>query len=171
MNQYLENMNNLYNKTEGLMDDNLLIIDTNLINLNSSFWIYFLVNYKKYKTNIIIIIDKIMYYNIDKLRKYVNVVHVIQQLYKNDDFLNIFYNTFINKYLYIQNNKEQFMNKYYSKSTNCLLDVLIYNNDENVYFVYRINNKINKYIFNTYKIYNEENVYKNKCNLSDILKN
>ena len=85
MKDYLENIQTIYKKNNGTMDNSLLIIDSNLIDLNTEQWDEILENYQIYKINIVIILDKIMDYNIKKLNKYVNTVYILKQIDYNNN--------------------------------------------------------------------------------------
>jgi len=162
LNNYFENIFKLYNKTNGNIDNNLLIIDTNEIDLNSYLWVYFLDFHKRYKTDVILIMDKINEKNMDKLKMYVDILYILKSNY-NNHFNNI-YNTFFKYMLNIEEFRE-----IYKTATDKIMNVLCVEFNENKYYVHKINLDIPRYIFNTYKIYDEQKLYKQRCIVSDII--
>jgi hypothetical protein len=165
METYLKNLNRIYTKCNGDIDDNLLIVDSNLIDLTSECWKELLENYQIYKTNIIIILDKIMDYNINKLGEYVDTIFILKHVFNRYEYLERIYTTFfINTY-----HKEQFIETYI-RCTDKLPDVMIANLKTNNVYRYQINLTLPTIVFNTYKIYESKTIYKQICSISDIIK-
>jgi hypothetical protein len=162
--EYINNIEKVYKKNNGDIDYNLLIVDTNLIDLNTESWEYIFENYKIYKTNIIIIIDKIMEYNIERLSKYIDLIYILKQTYNAYDNLKNLYKTFFEKIC----DEKRFLN-IYTENTIHLLNVLITDIKNNNFYSYIIKTSIPEYIFNTYKIYDEKKIYKDRCKVSDII--
>ena len=97
LNEYLNNMNVLYKdcyENNKEIENNLLIIDTQNLNLNTPFWIYFLENHKLYKTTIIFVMNEIMYTNIEKIKKYSDDVYMIKTVYNKFNYVCKVYETF-----------------------------------------------------------------------------
>jgi hypothetical protein len=163
MEDYLENIETIYKKSNGIMDTSLLLIDSNLIDLNTEQWDYILENYQIYKINIVILMDKIMDYNIDKLNKYVNVVYILKQLYYNYDLIINVYKTFFKNY-----DKKKFIDSYI-ECTKTLYDIMIANLNLNSIFKYKIDMTLPRFNFNTYKIYEQNKIYRKRCIISDII--
>lgn len=163
MEEYLDNIQKIYKKSNGNMDYSLLIIDSNLIDLNIEQWSELLENYQIYKINIIIIIDKIMDYNMKKLNKYVNSIYVLKNAYYNHESVIKLYKTFF-KY----QDKEKFVDTYL-ECTNTIYDTMIVNLTSNTIFKYKIDITLPRFNFNTYKIYEQNKVYRNRCIVSDII--
>ena len=163
MKDYLENIQTIYKKNNGTMDNSLLIIDSNLIDLNTEQWDEILENYQIYKINIVIILDKIMDYNIKKLNKYVNTVYILKQIDYNYDLIIKLYKTFFKKY-----DRENFIDSYI-ECTHTIYDIMIANLNSNRIFKYKINTSLPRFIFNTYKIYEQNKIYKKRCIVSDII--
>lgn len=161
---YLHNMNELYIKTRGNIDHNILLIDTKDLDLNSPFWSFFLVHHKRYNTDIIIIQEKAILRNVSKLHKYVNVLHVLNNMEHKSSFINEIYTIFY-KDLY---HKEHF-SEMYNNSIKYPLDTMISELDNNSHYLYQINLNLPHFVFNTYKIYNENNIYRQRCIVSDII--
>ena len=153
----------IYKKNNGTMDNSLLIIDSNLIDLNTEQWDEILENYQIYKINIVIILDKIMDYNIKKLNKYVNTVYILKQIDYNYDLIIKLYKTFFKKY-----DRENFIDSYI-ECTHTIYDIMIANLNSNRIFKYKINTSLPRFIFNTYKIYEQNKIYKKRCIVSDII--
>ena len=163
MEDYLENIQTIYKKSNGIMENNLLIIDSNLIDLNTEQWDEILENYQIYKINIVIILDKIMDYNIEKLNKYVNTVYILKQVDYNYDLIIKLYKTFFKKY-----DKENFVDSYI-ECTQTIYDIMIANLNSNTIFKYKIETTLPRFNFNTYKIYEQNKIYKKRCTVSDII--
>lgn len=163
MEEYLDNIQKIYKKSNGNMDYSLLIIDSNLIDLNTEQWNELLENYQIYKINIILIIDKIMDYNMKKLNKYVNSIYILKNAYHNHDSVIKLYKTFFK-----EQDKENFVETYI-ECTNTIYDIMIVNLTSNAIFKYKINTTLPKFNFNTYKIYEQNKVYRNRCLVSDII--
>lgn len=163
MEDYLENIQTIYKKSNGIMENNLLIIDSNLIDLNTEQWDEILENYQIYKINIVIILDKIMDYNIEKLNKYVNTVYILKQVDYNYDLIIKLYKTFFKKY-----DKENFVDSYI-ECTQTIYDIMIANLNSNTIFKYKIETTLPRINFNTYKIYEQNKIYKKRCTVSDII--
>ena len=164
MEDYIDNLISVYKKQNGEIDRNILIVDSNLIDLNSKSWEHLLDKYQIYKTDIIIVIDKIMEYNIEKLNKYVNVLHLIRQVYYRYNYIDNIYKTFFVKKF----DKDMFVNIYEEHTSN-MLYVMMCDLDKHNYYRYIINTECKLKIFNTYKIYDQKNIYKQRCVLSDII--
>lgn len=164
MNIYVDNLIKMYKKYNGDIENNLLIIDTNLIDLNIKSWEHLLETYKIYKTDIIIIIDKIMDSNIKQLCKYVNVLHLLKQTFINYNYIDKVYETFFQNIF----EKETFKEIYCECSKN-FLNVMICDLDNIVITKYEINLTLPLSIFNTYKMYDQNKIYKQRCVLSDII--
>ena len=163
MEEYLGNIETIYKKSNGNMDTSLLIIDSNLIDLNTEQWDNILENYQIYKINIVILMDKIMDYNMEKLNKYVNTVYILKQMYYNYDLINNLYKTFFKNY-----DKEKFLDSYI-ECTKTLYDIMIVNLNLNTIFKYKIDMTMPRFNFNTYKIYEQNKIYRKRCILSDII--
>ena len=163
MEEYLGNIETIYKKSNGNMDTSLLIIDSNLIDLNTEQWDNILENYQIYKINIVILMDKIMDYNMKKLNKYVNTVYILKQVDYNYDLIIKLYKTFFKKY-----DKENFVDSYI-ECTQTLYDIMIANLNSNTIFKYKIDMTIPRFNFNTYKIYEQNKIYRKRCILSDII--
>jgi hypothetical protein len=163
MEDYLENIQTIYKKSNGIMENNLLIIDSNLIDLNTEQWDEILENYQIYKINIVIILDKIMDYNIEKLNKYVNTVYILKQVDYNYDLIIKLYKTFFKKY-----DKENFVDSYI-ECTQTIYDIMIANLNSNTIFKYKIETTLPRINFNTYKIYEQNKIYIKRCKVSDII--
>ena len=146
------------------MDSNILIVDSNMIDLNTECWEHILENYQIYKINIIIILDKIMDYNMKKLNEYANVVFVMKHIFNKYEYLERLYSTFF-KYDY---DKDEFIDAYV-KCTDNLSDIMIYNKIRNDICRYTINLTLPKVVFYTYKIYEQKKIYKQRCVISDII--
>ena len=164
MNVYLENLIKIYKKYNGNMENNLLIIDTNLIDLNTKSWKYLLENYKIYKTDIIITIDKLMDCNIKQLGKYVNILHLLKQTFINYNYIDKVYETFFETFF----QKETFKQMYCECTAN-FLNIMICDLDNITISKYEINLTLPLCIFNTYKMYDQNKIYKQRCVLSDII--
>ena len=164
MDNYLKNLQNIYKKCNGIMDSNILIVDSNMIDLNTECWEHILENYQIYKINIIIILDKIMDYNMKKLNEYTNVVFVMKHVFNKYEYLERLYSTFF-KYDY---DKDEFIDAYV-KCTDNLSDIMIYNKIRNDICRYTINLSLPKVVFYTYKIYEQNKIYKQRCVISDII--
>jgi hypothetical protein len=145
------------------MENNLLIIDSNLIDLNTEQWDEILENYQIYKINIVIILDKIMNCNMEKLNKYVNTVYILKQVDYNYDLIIKLYKTFFKKY-----DKENFVDSYI-ECTQTIYDIMIANLNSNTIFKYKIETTLPPFNFNTYKIYEQNKIYKKRCTVSDII--
>ena len=163
--EYIDNIEKIYIKNNGEIDYNILIIDTNLIDLNTESWEYIFENHKIYRTNIIIIIDKIMEYNIEKLSKYIDSIYILKQTYNKYNYLKNLYRTFFEKNC----DEKRFLN-IYTENTIHLLNVLIVDLKTMNLYSYIIKNLVPEYTFNTYKIYDQDKLYKNRCKVSDIIK-
>ena len=76
------------------VENNLLIVDTKHLDLNTKDWIFFLENHKAYKTTIIFVFDKINISNIDLLKKYTDYVYILKPklttINNNLNFINIY---------------------------------------------------------------------------------
>lgn len=164
MDTYLNNLIKIYKKCNGDIEKNLLIIDTNLIDLNTKTWKYLLENHKIYKTDIIITIDKIMDYNIQQLRKYVNILHLLKQTFINYNYINKVYEIFFQDIF----EKETFK-EIYCECTKNFLNIMICDLDNIMISNYEINLTLPLSIFNTYKMYDQNKIYKQRCILSDII--
>ena len=161
---YLKNIHNMYECCNGNIDDNLLIVDSNLIDLTSEYWEYILENHEMYKINIIIILDKIMDYNIENLSKYVDIVFVLKgKSNQCEDLENLYTTFFINIY-----NKEKFMNLYNNCTDNLSNTMIVYLNTHDIYKC-EIDVSFPKFTFNTYQIYEQKNIYEQRCGISDII--
>jgi hypothetical protein len=145
------------------MENNLLIIDSNLIDLNTEQWDEILENYQIYKINIVIILDKIMNCNMEKLNKYVNTVYILKQVDYNYDLIIKLYKTFFKKY-----DKENFVDSYI-ECTQTIYDIMIANLNSNTIFKYKIDMTLPPFNFNTYKIYEQNKIYRKRCTVSDII--
>lgn len=163
MKSYLENIEKLYETTNGNMDYSLLIVDSNNIDLNTETWKYILENNKIYKITIVLLMDKITEYNINQLEKYANSVYVLKQIFKSEDYLDNLYKTFFKKY-----DKEIFQDLYLHCTIN-LNNIMIYNLYTDMFYKYKINKILPKITFDTYKIYEQSKIYKQRCIISDII--
>jgi hypothetical protein len=187
LNDYLNNMNNIYLLEDGNIKKNILIVDSNHIDLNTNFWKYFLENHKKYNTTIFIVLDKINNRNIKNIKKYVNNTYIVN--YKNNNFKYIYkiYKTFfkdIEKINYESDDEDLSQNdkstcdldlkyiKYMCNNLNDNMDIIYINknlnNDVKIYKGY-INIDVPLYNFDTYKIYDENKIYNKRCTLKDII--
>lgn len=161
--EYLNNITRLYVNKNGKIDDNLLIVHSDIINLNTKSWDYLLNYHHMFKTHIIIIIDHAMDYNINKLNKYVNVLYILKNKENEDKYIEEVYNIFFTKM------HKHILKNIYNESTKNELGVLISELNENLFYKYKINIELPEYTFDTYKIYEENKIYKQRCNLSDII--
>jgi hypothetical protein len=183
LNDYLNNMNNIYFSTNGKIDNNILLVDSNKIDLNTKFWKFFLENHKNYNTTIFIVTDKINNIDIDNIKKYVNNTYIVK--YITDDFENMYkiYETFFKdniEDLDFNNVKCNNCDDFYLNykfiqfiCDNLKLDTDIicinkYLNDIKIYKG-KIDINIPCYNFNTYKIYDEYKIFKERCTLRDII--
>jgi hypothetical protein len=157
-------MNNIYFSTNGKVDNNILLVDSNKIDLNTEFWNFFLENHKNYNTTIFIVTDKINKINIKNIKKYVNNTYIVK--YITEDLKNIYkiYKTFF---------KDNIEDLEFDKiiCNECDLDVICINKYLNNIKIYKgiINVNILYYNFNTYKIYDEFKLFKERCTLRDII--
>jgi len=170
MENYLKNIQCIYEKSNGKIDRNILIVDSNTIDFNSKSWKYILENYRMYKMNIIIILDKILEINIDILKEYVNMIYIVKQIINEYEHLDKIYQLFCKE----KYDKETFICTYI-KCTDIILDTMLIHlntNDKylgNSIFKYKIDITLPKMVFNTYKMYEQNKIYKQRCILSDII--
>lgn len=179
---YLENLKNMYKNTviykdnvpSSEMEKNLLIIDTYYLNLNTTDWLYFLENNKKYNTTILFVIDKINQSNVELLKKYTDYVYILKPetngksdtRYVNE-FIKRCYNTFGKTIEY-----EIFIDFYnQSVNKNNMLFIMNKNDKEMDSFYNQVfYREIQDYFFNTKEMYNYKDKYSNICKIKDILK-
>jgi hypothetical protein len=180
LNDYLNNMNNIYFSTNGKVDNNILLVDSNKIDLNTEFWNFFLENHKNYNTTIFIVTDKINKINIKNIKKYVNNTYIVK--YITEDLKNIYkiYKTFFkdniedlefDKIICNECDLDVKCIKFICENLKYNIDVICINKYLNNIKIYKgiINLNIPYYNFNTYKIYDEFKLFKERCTLRDII--
>lgn len=161
--KYIENVERMYLE-KGEIDKNILIVDTNEIDLTSDNWRYILNNYKHFKTTIIIIFDEIKEINSKIIRNYTDITYIFKPL-DEKEYLKKIYETF-GKY---KINYEMF-NSYY-KEYICENYIFAITNKEQIYHKLYIKELYTpKYIINTPNIYDVNVTNREICRISDILK-
>lgn len=161
--EYLNNLTKIYVNKNGKIDDNLLIVHSNIINLNTKNWEYLLKYHNMFKIHIIIVIDNIIEHNMTNLNKYVNVLYLLKNKENEINYINEVYNTFFKKI------SKNILVNIYNEVTKSELGVLVSELNENLFYKYKININIPEYTFETYKMYEQNKIYKQRCNLSDII--
>lgn len=161
--EYLNNLTKIYVNKNGKIDDNLLIIHSNMINLNTKNWEYLLKHHNMFKTTIIIVIDEIAEYNMTILNKYVNVLYLLKNKENEVNYINEAYSTFFKKI------SKSILINIYNEVTKNELCALVSELNENLFYKYKININLPEYTFETYKMYDQNKIYKHRCNLSDII--
>jgi hypothetical protein len=191
--------NYLKNLKRQIVENNLLIVDTKHLNLNTKDWIFFLENHKLYKTTIIFVFDNINISNINLLKKHTDYVYILKPtlttINNNCNFINIDSNIEIDyEQSFSANTKNikyesEFIKRCYDTFGKTLkYDIFVdfYNrstNDDNMLFSLNKHDKIlesfysqmfcreiEDYYFDTVKIYNEKEKYYNVCKIrGDIL--
>lgn len=175
LSEYLNNMNQLYlkhlkklksvkNEENSEIENNLLIIDSDKLDLNTPFWNYFLDNHKMYKTTIIIVSNEINYINTDKIKKYVDEVYMIKTVYNKYKYICKVYETFFKDKVTIS-----MFDKLYDISLRDYLDILHFDVKTDMYSNKMINTDIPRYFFETSKIYNDDEKYSNRTTIRDII--
>jgi hypothetical protein len=183
LNDYLNNMNNIYFSTNEKIDNNILIVDSNKIYLNTDFWKFFLENYKNYNTTIFIVTDKINNINIDNIKKYVDNTYIVR--YTDDNFKNMYkiYKTFFQDNIEYLNCSEEICKdcdkydldvkyiKIICENLTFNIDVICINKYLNNIKIYKgiITTNTPLYNFNTYKIYDEYKKINERCTLRNII--
>lgn len=158
-------------------EENLLIVDTEYLNLNTNEWLFFLENHKKYKTTIIFIIDKIKLSNENLLKIYTDYVYLLKPEIENissneqklkyiNSFVNMCYNTFGNSLDY-----DTFI-EYYNRTVDKDIMLFILNKKKNSESFYSqvFYKELKEYFFKTKKLYSDVEKYSNICRIGDILK-
>lgn len=191
---FCEYLKNLKRQT---IENNLLIIDTKYLNLNTKDWIFFLENHKVYKTTIIFVFDEINISNVDLLKKYTDYVYILKptpDIMVNSNSTNLyeydlgidFYNQNISSKTKNIKYENDFIKRCYDtfgRTLNYEIFVDFYNrstNDDNMLFVLNKYEKIlesfysqifyreiKDYYFDTVKLYNEKDKYYNTCKIRE----
>lgn len=181
------------------VENNLLIVDTKNLNLNTKDWIFFLENHKEYKTTIIFVFDKINISNIDLLKKHTDYVYILKPtptISNNWNFINTtessIENDYYEKSLSSKTTNTKYENEFikrcyntfgktlkyeifvdfYNRSTNDNMLFVLNKHDEVIESFYSqiFYREIENYYFDTVKIYNEKEKYHNVCKIrGDIL--
>lgn len=164
LHNYIKQMNILYESSNGKVDPNILIIDTKELDLTTSFWKYFLTHHKIYNTDIIIIQERVSHLNKNILKRYIDILHVMKNLVNESVYIDELYYLFYDDiYDY-----EHFV-QIYKDSIITPLDVIVSELENNKHYLYQINTQLPRFNFNTYKIYNENKMYRQRCCVSDII--
>jgi hypothetical protein len=176
---YLEKMKEKKEKLEikkEKMIENLLVIDTEYLNLNTREWLFFLENHKNYNTTIIFIIDKIKQPNISLLKKYTDYGYILniksnnseKHLSYKNNFINACYNTFGKTLEY-----KTFLD-FYNRTVEQDVMLLVLNKkekgSEDSFYYQLFYKEVKEYYFNTINLYEDTEKYSNVCRIRDILK-
>jgi len=190
--------NYLKNLKKQKAEDNLLIIDTKYLDLNTKDWMFFLENHKLYKTTIIFVFDKINTLNTELLKKYTDYVYILKPTLTNDNNCNLNFKEYnLDNDSYKQNvetnNYKKYENEFIKRCYNTFVKTLNYEtfvdfykrstDDDNMLFILNKNDKniesfysqmfyreIEDYHFETIKLYNENEKFSNVCKIrGDIL--
>lgn len=167
LNEYLNNINEIYTKciqTKQEMDNNLLIIDSKELNLNTDFWNYFLENHKLYKTTIIIVSKELDDINTEQIKKYVDEVFMIKTVYNKFKYVCKVYETFFKNKISIN-----LFDKLYDYSLKEYTDVFHFDVKTDMYSNKSIDLNVPKYFFETYKIYEDDKKYTDRTTIRDII--
>jgi len=182
--EYLKNLDKIYIKYqkshsyfEGDMEKNLLVIDTNYLNLNTDEWLWFLENHKKYRTTIIFILDKIKIPNIELLKKYTDYAYILKPS-SPTGINNRNYTTYINNFVkscydtFGKSIKYETFIELYNRTVNENNMLFVLNKNEipdKSFYTQAFYKEIKEYYFKTSKMYNDIDKYNKICTIRDIL--
>ena len=164
--EYLRNMDKMYEtckEHDTEIEDNLLIVDYNKIDFKIPFWNYFIKNHKTYKTTIIFVTKNI---NVLDIIKYIDNIYLLFNKFNTVDKLSEMY-----RYkLLFENISEISFHKVYNFYSNKPQQVLYKQKEKDNFYIKTINLTTPDYMFNTYNIYDEDDMYRRRVVLRDIIK-